>query len=184
MTRKPNLGPVLAMAGAGIAVAAVIAGFILVGGPGDARERRLDGATMNRIYDVVSVAQCALGVTGAAPTSIEDARELRPAPTKETPVPLPCGGDASVHSQITTGESPAAPGDVVYRAVDATHVHVCGNFRRSFSTSDREEIYRPLSAYPQLNEAHSAGIHCYDIELIKGVDTTAEAHAGHMDAFE
>ena len=44
-----NLGPVLALTGAGIAVVAVIAGFIAVGGPGDARERRLDGITMNRI---------------------------------------------------------------------------------------------------------------------------------------
>ena len=34
MTSRRNLGPALALTGAGIAVAAIIAGFILVGGPG------------------------------------------------------------------------------------------------------------------------------------------------------
>lgn len=72
MTSKHNLGPVIALTGAGIAVAAVIAGFILVGGPGDARERRLDDMTMQRISSVTQTAQCVFNVTGAAPVSIEE----------------------------------------------------------------------------------------------------------------
>lgn len=187
MISKRNLGPVLALTGAGIAVAAVIAGFILVGGPGDARDRRLDNATMNRVHDVVYVAQCAFNVSGSAPASIEDAHAIIQPPTPVTPVPDPCGGGAPIHQQIKTGDQPAAPGDVVYRAVDATHIRVCGNFRRDLPEYERDDFYRPnYGAYPQLRAPRPAGVHCYDIELIKGADLSryTVSHAGHMDVFE
>lgn len=187
MTSKRNLGPVLALTGAGIAVAAVIAGFILVGGPGDARERRLDSATMNRVYDAVTVAQCSLNITGAAPQSIEEAHKLTPPPTQEIPVPQPCGSNAPVHSQITTGEYPAGLGDVVYRAMNTTEIRVCASFRRPFSEGDNREYYgQRFGPYHQLDEPHPAGVHCYDVQLFKGADmpTKLNSHAGHMDVFE
>ena len=187
MTSKRNLGSILAMAGGVVAIAAVITGFIVIGGPGDARERRLDSATMNRVENVISVAQCALNITGAAPASIEDAHALRPPPTQDNPVPVTCGGDASVHPQIKTGEQPAGPGDVVYSAIDATHIRICGSFRRPFSDRDKDEFYTPLGgAYPQLSEPRPAGVHCYEVELLKGADTTANptSHVGHMGDFE
>lgn len=187
MTSKRNLGPALAMAGAGIAIAAVIAGFILVGGPGDARERRLDEIAMNRITRVISTVQCAYNATGAIPTSLEDAGAARFTSTQPSDPPIPCDssrGDAS----ISTGEQPAAPGYVTYRAVDATHIRVCGNFRRPKSATDAQDAYRDSlwATYPQLNEARPAGVHCFDLEILKGADHThfTVSHAGHMDVFE
>ncbi len=187
MTSKRNLGPILAIAAAAIAIAAVLTGFIIIGGPGDARDRRLDGATMSRVEDAISVAQCALNVTGSAPASIEEGYRVRPAPTETIPVPTLCGGDAVARPHLTTGDQPAAPGDVVYRANDATHVRICGNFRRPRSDRDNDYYYGPLGAtYPQLSASRPAGVHCYDIELVKGASLSSFSlsHAGHMDVFE
>lgn len=169
MTSKRNLGPVLALTGAGVAVAAVIAGFIAVGGPGDARERRLDDLAMNRVAQAIGIAQCAFNATGAAPASMEEARKVRSAsPNPGDPAPF-CGGDQQPNDRITAADQPAMPGDVTYRAADATHVHVCSNFRRAVTGRAATENHIPLGdVYPQLRGSHPAGIHCFDIELVKG----------------
>lgn len=189
MTSKRNLGPVLALTGAGIAIAAVITGFILVGGPGDARDRRLDGLTMSWITEGIQVAHCAYNATGAAPASIEEAHTVRAVPVNPVDAPAFCGrGEPPRNTRLHTGDQPAAPGDATYRAIDANHVRLCGDFRRPFSPDhDGYEGYSPYqSPYPQLGEARPAGVHCFEIELIKGADLsqTAPSHAGHMDVFE
>ncbi len=162
-----NLGPVLALTGAGIAVVAVIAGFIAVGGPGDARERRLDGITMNRISAALSVVQCAFNATGAVPATIEEAANTRAKlPTPQSPPPL-CKETSSPASDIISGNQPAAPGDVTYQPTGGAGVTLCGNFRRPHAYQDREAGYYPMnSAYPQLDEARPAGVHCFNIELL------------------
>lgn len=162
-----NLGPVLALTGAGIAIAAVIAGFIAVGGPGDARERRLDGITMNRISAALSVVQCAFNATGAVPATIEEAANTRAKlPTPQSPPPL-CKETSSPANDIIKSNQPAVPGDVSYQPTGGAGVSLCGNFRRPHTAEDRQAGYYPMnSAYPQLDEAHPAGIHCFNIELI------------------
>lgn len=183
MTRNRNLGPVLAIVGGVVVVAAVIAGFVVIGGPGDARERRLDDITMSRIESAVTTAQCAFNVTGNAPASIEEASRVRPDPTDATSVPMPCGNDDET-AHLITDDRPAALGEATYRAVDNTHIRVCGNFRRPRSAQDNDRAYAlPDTAYPQLSESRPAGIHCYEIELISGKDPPP-SHAGHMDIFE
>lgn len=187
MTRSPRLGPMLATAGGALALAAVVTGFVVIGGPGDARDRRLDDAAMSRIENAIATAQCALNVTGAAPASIEEANQIRPAPTETAPTPPTCGDAAAERGRLTTGDRPVAPGDVVYRAIDLTNIRICANFRRPRTDRDNDRYYGPLAAaYPQLSAPRPAGVHCYDIKLAKGGSLTdvGGLHVGHIDAFE
>lgn len=167
MTSKRNLGPAIALTGAGIAVAAVIAGFIVVGGPGDARERRLDGITMTRISQTLGIVQCALHATGAVPASLQDAVNTRAKFPDTKSVPPMCGETQPFTDRVTTGDQPATLGDVTYRPTGGAGVSVCGNFRRAHNANDRLDGYFPLDGvYPQLDEARPAGIHCYEIQLV------------------
>ena len=162
-----NLGPVIALTGAGIAIAAVIAGFIAVGGPGDARERRLDGITMTRISQTLSVVQCAFNATGVAPVNLGDAAKTRTKFPDPQPAPPLCGENQPSPGRVTTGDQPANPGDVTYRPTGGTGISLCGNFRRAHDINDRLDGYYPLDgAYPQLDAPRPAGIHCYAVELI------------------
>jgi len=185
MTSKRNLDPIIALTGAGIAAAAIIAGFVAVGGPGDARDRRLDQMTLNRVSQVVDIAQCAFNATGATSATIEAARQVRSTIINPgVPAPL-CGGDLQPDSRITTGDNPATPGDVTYRATDATHIKVCANFRSNVADHDLANSYVPLAyVYPQLVESHPSGIHCFDIGLIKTDPPVDAKHEGHMTIIE
>jgi|JI10StandDraft_1071094.scaffolds.fasta_scaffold25221_7 hypothetical protein len=169
MTSKRNLGPVIALTGAGITVAAVVAGFIVVGGPGDARERRLDSIAMTRISQTLNVVQCAFNATGDVPATLEDAAKTRSIlPDKSVAPPL-CGENQPSPDRVATGSQPAAPGDVTYRPTGGAGIRLCGNFRRAHDVNDRlDGYYPPNSAYPQLDEARPAGIHCFEFELIGG----------------
>jgi hypothetical protein len=165
----------------------VIAGFILVGGPGDARERRLDEMTLDRAKRTIDMAHCVFNSTGSAPSAIEEASKVRAAVVNVDNVTTFCGVDLRASDRISTGEQPATRGDVTYRAIDASHIRICGNFYRS-QPDDRRDYYRSSlwTAYPQLLRAHPAGIHCFEFELVKGADLSnyTNSHAGHMDVFE
>lgn len=169
MTSKHNLGPVIALTGAGIAVAAVIAGFILVGGPGDARERRLDDMTMQRISSVTQTAQCVFNVTGAAPVSIEEMHTvaMRAAASGKTDA---CGYGApqlASDSKVQTGGPPQAAGDVSFEKLDNSRIRICGNFRRPFDPTNTPSIWGD-GPYAELQQARpAAGEHCYEITLVK-----------------
>src|SRR5690606_13319608 len=72
MTSKRDLGPALGVTGAIVAAAAVIAGFIVVGGPGDARAERFDEMTMQRMRTITEAARCVMTVSGSAPATRAD----------------------------------------------------------------------------------------------------------------
>lgn len=166
MSRQVSAGLLLVWAGAGVTIAAVAAGLVIVGGPGDARDRRLDELTMNRIEEAIAVAQCALNVTGRSPASIEDARMIRPTPTSTDPVPSLCGGGRPEAPYLATGDIPDEPGDIVYRATGAAGIRVCGKFRTQISAKPARDPYTGLqAAYPQLAAGHPAGVYCYDVVL-------------------
>lgn len=185
MTSRRNLGPALALTGAGIAVAAIIAGFILVGGPGDARAERLDQIALDRINSAIGTAQCAYRATGKAPATIEDARQVYAKALNPTDPPLLCGGQPVRDEHIGTGSEPPAPGNVVYSAMDATHARICSNFRRPLKEKDRQAFYFPFSEiYPDVLAPRPAGVHCYDIDLSKAAPAAEPSHEGHMDVFE
>lgn len=158
MTSKRDLGPILAITGAAIAIVAVIAGFIVIGGPGDARDRRLDEMTMQRVYTVAKMANCAFILDGAAPAEISDARARIAEAARANPNQTAC--------DFFTPDSDM-PG-AAYSRLDENHIRVCGNFRRPYDLGSNDVLERMNSSYaefPELLEPRPAGQHCYDLEL-------------------
>lgn len=165
-----NLGPVIALTGAGIAAAAVIAGFIVIGGPGDARDRRLDEIAMERIMQASQLVQCAFNLSGAAPATIEEAGKIVSSGAAAGTLPnCPYYPDTTAN-QIGQGSNPAAPGDTTYEKVSNTSVRYCGNFRRPFAPSKpaqpdyrRDDYFGGSWQDPR----PKAGPHCYEVDLIR-----------------
>jgi hypothetical protein len=168
MTSKHDLGPPLAIAGGVAIVAAVIAGFVAVGGPGAAREKRLDQITMGRITDIVNIARCAFNATGSTPDTIEEAvgvsgwLELNEAPRS-------CSLGTSIeHRLVQIGGEPAAFGDITYEALSDDQIKVCGRFRRPSDAEGCNGICNLYTPFPELEQKRpSAGVHCYTLELKK-----------------
>lgn len=159
MTRNRDLGPILAIAGAALAVVAVIAGFIIIGGPGDARDRRLDEMTMQRVYAAAKMANCVFTLDGAAPAEIRDARERIAEAARVNPNQTEC-----TYFTLNSDMPSAA-----YSRLDESHIRVCAEFRRPYDPGPNDALERLNSSYaefPELLEPRPAGQHCYDIQMI------------------
>lgn len=182
MTSKRNLGPILAAAGGVLAVAAVVTGFIVVGGPGDARDRRLDEITQSRINNVVVVVQCAFNATGEAPMTLAAAKAT-PRPTgTDNAYPL-CQGNEIDGFEVGQGLQPAGPGDITYERTGPMRINVCGNFRVPLEKGESGYYAGMGYIYPQLEDARPRGVHCYAIDLAEA-PAKPTSHAGHMGDFE
>ncbi len=176
MTSKRSLGPILAMAGAAIVGAAVVAGFIAIGGPGDARDRRLDEMMIGKMTDVANIAQCAFNATGVVSASIEDAAKTRGWLDPDVAPELCSFGTTTEHRTVSSGAEPGAAGDVSYAALPPNRIKVCGNFRRPSTATDTEcrGICYGRRSYPELLEPRlTAGQHCYEIQLAAATKTSA-----------
>ena len=165
MTRSRDLGPILAMAGAAIAIVAVIAGFLVVGGPGDARERRLDEMTISRLNDVFNIVQCAYNGSKTVPGSFADAIKAQGQIARNEPL-QPCNfGIAPENLPVITGSAPPTSGSISYEATGPSSVRLCANFRRPLEAPNCNGICDNSYRRAIFQTAHPAGVHCYDLEL-------------------
>jgi len=157
MTSRRDLGPILAAAGLAVVAIAVVAGFLAIGGPGDARARRFDDRTMQKIAGVANNAQCSYTRTGAAPKSLDEARKIDATPSS---VPL---------SECTYVD-PALISDldgIDYAPLDANRIRICADFRRP--TDKRRPGYPTWQGeFSPFNEDRpQAGRHCFEIRLVE-----------------
>lgn len=167
MTRQRNLGPALALTGAGIAAAAIIAGFIIVGGPGDARDKRLDHQRLAAVARLAALSSCAFTVTGTAPQDLETALKT----LRET-----TGVREMDQCSYLDGTRVTSDDRVEYRPIDASHVEICQTFQRAEAEPPlyndpnyADVIYAdgPFG-FEELNvKRPNAGRFCYTIALRK-----------------
>ena len=168
MTKRPDLGPILAIAAAAVAGVAIIAGFIIVGGPGNARDRRLDDLTTQKIGQIVGVAQCAFDASGVAPIDYPTAAKTRSLPPAPNLPPAFCDSGIGVQLTVGAGDAPAAPGDITYQDVGPTEIRICANFHTQQTRDEGAQVVLPYSdIYPTLADPHPAGVHCYVLALVK-----------------
>ncbi len=171
MTSRRNLGPALAIFGGVVVVGAVIAGFLVVGGPGDARDARLDKAAMEKLNELASESQCAFEATGKTYASMAEMKAVADRTRRGT------GHQASACSHVSPDVQPdevggdgdpAKPGDIDYAAIDETHIRLCGNFHRAYDPKrPRLNNYGFMSDdFVEFARARPAGKHCYEIELL------------------
>lgn len=156
MTKPPNLGPILAGAGLAIIVAAVVTGFIAVGGPGSARADRLDAQKFGQMRAIANATVCRIASGDEAPGSLADLAAASPALPPQ-PDKTPCiNYDASRLDQ---------PG-VDYERVDATHIRLCAEFLRPFDPErQRSNAWYGPNTFSELNKPGPAGRRCYDLTV-------------------
>ena len=154
MTSKPDLGLIVAVVSGIVIIAAIIAGLVAVGGPGDARERRLDDLHYQAIGEVATAAQCVYAETGVLPASIEEAR-------------------LSV-ADISVGEGECArvalrydlESVVGYDVAAPDHINLCADFRRPTAPGDRRQRQDYADRFPELAEPRTEiGRRCYLIQV-------------------
>jgi hypothetical protein len=168
MTSKRDLGPLLAVLGGALVAAAVVVGFLVVGGPGDARDRRLDEMTMGRITDIANIARCAFNATGSAPDTIEEAASIAGWLDPDE-APRSCSlGTRPEHRAVQLGGEPADVGEISYEALSANGITICGRFRRPSDPEGCNGICNRYTPFPELEQPRpAAGVHCYTLELKK-----------------
>jgi len=158
LTKKADhVGAALAAIAAVAVVAAVIAGFLAVGGPDEARAKRLDAAQLQDIAQIASMAQCAFGVDGKAPATQAELRVAR----------LRSGTGYSPCEQLRRMNAPDFT-SVSYRALSSDRVELCTTFLTTI-TQDDLTTYPVLAIndFPELSAPHPTGHHCYAIQLHK-----------------
>lgn len=157
MTKPPDLGPILAGAGLAIIIAAVVTGFIAVGGPGSARAERIDWLKVAQMHTIANAAACQVAHGDEAPTSLSDL-STNPPDLRLTDVRSCRMFDTSILGQ---------PG-VDYERVDATHIRLCADFQRPFDPERRlGEFWYNDGTYPQMSKPRPAGRHCYEFDVGK-----------------
>jgi hypothetical protein len=165
MSRRPDLGGAIALLGAVAVVVAVIAGYVAIGGPGKARDLRLDAERLATLQTLAAGAQCAYGFTGRAPASIAQIRTdfLERRGAVETGV---CSGFSLPETQAAT---------LAYRVDGADHIVLCADFARP--SPPAEEVTPTWSAPELAVPRPTAGRHCYRIRLLKPAPSAGKAAA-------
>lgn len=155
MTSKRDLGPILGVTAAAVALAAIVTGFIVVGGPGDARAKRFDAMTMGRINTIAHAARCVMTVSGSAPATRADLL----ARIRLGDLPLESCGYLDT-TQIE------ASNEIEYAALGASVIRLCGTFRLPYDEADTETGWiNTDTSFPELGVDRPAGRHCYDVRL-------------------
>lgn len=154
MTSKPDPGLVVAIVSGIAVVAAIIAGLLIVGGPGDARDQRLDDAHYEAIGEIATAAQCVYARTGVLPPSIEEARR--------SVADMSVDEDAC-HRALLRRELDEA---VDYEAVQPNRINLCAEFRRPSPPLDRQSLQAYADRFPELAEPRTEiGRRCYLIQV-------------------
>jgi hypothetical protein len=163
--RQRNLGPILAIAGAAVAMFAVIAGFVIVGGPGETRNQRLDDLVERRLDNVLAIVQCAFNATGTTPATLQEAGSVAGF-LSEANVRQPCRGAPPESAYIPDdGSLPREPGDAAYIAAGQNSIRLCGYFRVARKEGEPNCSSSFFNTYPVLDAARPAGLHCYELQL-------------------
>lgn len=157
MNRRPDPRPWIAGLGAVAVVATVIAGYLAIGTPGQARAQRLDEARLETLRKIAAGAQCAYTFTGRAPASIAQIRT----DFLERRIAVAGGG-------CTVFELPAEEAQAVsYRPAGADHVILCAEFLRPSPKDETAGPIRALGEFPEFAEPRAAaGRHCYRVRLV------------------
>lgn len=72
LTRRNDVGLLLAAGLAAVSIGAIIAGLMLVGGPGKARDEKADDRLLTDLITIASQIECFVESSGSLPASLEE----------------------------------------------------------------------------------------------------------------
>ncbi|MES1203579.1 MAG: hypothetical protein ABUS57_19255 [Pseudomonadota bacterium] len=158
MTNKLDAGMLIGIVSGAAVIAAIIAGFIAVGGPGDARARRLDQAQLDDMAQIADAAQCAYSYKRAIPASLAEI-------------------DTDIRDRqfnVSSCEDAATPKNtaIAYAPAGADSIELCADFQRPYSANETDTPGYVLGRnfrghFPELRQPRaSGGRHCYRVRLL------------------
>lgn len=160
MTRRPDAGVIFAAVGGAAVLAAVIAGFVVIGGPGDARGRRLDIHMLQQMRGIATAAQCAYTARGEIPVSLAATRVTLDART----------GQAQAGCEYVDMQ-PLETRLIDYSAPGGDTIELCADFQRPTPDEGEGQSYYTQAGgafdFRELDAKHPAGRHCYNIKLVR-----------------
>ena len=163
MTSKANLTAFIPWIGGAVVIAAIVAGYLTVGSPDDARAYQLDDLRMQTMNAMANVARCAYTATDTLPGSIQELR---------TTARTLASSERCLAVRAQPGLLDETNG-VSYARDDASHIQLCAAFARPTRPDPNRNALDPsmafLSGYfPELDERRSAaGRHCFHIAITK-----------------
>lgn len=161
MTPPRNIGPLLAVAGGVLGLLAAIVGLLITGGPGQARDRRIDDMTLQRIGSLSSGVECAFRLAGEMPASPSDVM-IAVAAHRHAAEESGCG--AYVYDAQNLERSWQ---DLEYQVVADRRFRICASFRLAGTPVDKAAKGMEWGyAAPELSKPRpESGRHCYEIAV-------------------
>jgi len=158
MTKRPDLGLVLAGAGLVVIIAAVAIGFITVGGPGAARSERLDAAKMERMRDIARAVSCSMFIRKDTPADLSELSANPPAVLGGAPPRNTCANFDPMVLRDPVG--------IEYARIDSDHIRLCADFLLPFDRAKtrRRGWYRD-DEFPGFDKDRPAGRYCYELKV-------------------
>jgi len=160
LTKKLDLGAIIAGLSALVVVGAVVAGLIAVGGPGDARALRLDALMLRDMQSIATAAECVYTFKNKVPASTEEIR------TGMAQRPSNMVGTCDQLYRRPRNEAAIA-----YSVENADHIRLCATFQRATPPEGQTAPIpydSPVTDFPELQEPrNAAGRHCYVVHLQK-----------------
>jgi hypothetical protein len=155
MKGPSSAGDWLAIALVGLASASVIAGFVIIGGPGKARQVQQDDARLRALTQTAEGLNCYARGAGALPGDMTDVRAAIEDPGSPARLAEGCSNASWADDPITGEAFEVVP-------VDATKAQICAVFARPAAGYDAymgDQYVDSATARPE------AGRFCYTVNL-------------------
>lgn len=154
MISKPDPGVIVAIVSGVAVIAAIVAGLVTVGGPGEARDQRFDDVRYQAIGEIATVARCYYDENGALPATIEDARDYS------------AGIAFSERTCARVTLRPDPEGTISYSVAGPAQLNLCAQFRRPSPSPDRRPVSVYAESFPELAAPRTElGHRCYLIQV-------------------
>ena len=157
-------GDWLAVALAGVAMAAIVAGLAIIGGPGKAREVQQDGVRLQALIETAGALNCYRRGVGPLPEDMDTVRVAIADPGSQARLAAGCSNAEWKDDPIT-----GAPFEI--HPVDDKHAEICAVFARPGSGQERGFYLGVPAAYVDYATPRpEAGRFCYTVNLVASPD--------------
>tara|TARA_R110001606_G_scaffold1450_3_gene5427 strand:+ start:1684 stop:2178 length:495 start_codon:yes stop_codon:yes gene_type:complete len=154
-----SAGDWLAVALASVASASVIAGFVIIGGPGKARDIQQDDARLQAVVSTAEALNCYSRGVGPLPVDLQLAREAIANPGSPARLADGC-------SNVDWKDDPITGEPFEIHPVDSQHAEICAIFARAGDGAAQGYYYGSGAAYINAETPRpEAGLFCYTVNL-------------------
>jgi hypothetical protein len=154
-----SAGDWLAVALASVASASVIAGFVIIGGPGKARDIQQDDARLQAVVSTAEALNCYSRGVGPLPADLQIARQALAEPGSPARLAQGC-------SNVDWKDDPISGEPFEIHPVDDQHAEICAVFARAGDGAPQGYYYGSGATYINAETLRpEAGQFCYTVNL-------------------